>query len=147
MDDNDGPANAILVSDRAGNHAEDGRKDVRRCRQQLSLRGAESHALAKNERKIVAVGEPGHGRRQSEEPPAIQLPVLQVVQHYLDGDGILHCVATVGIDAIHHPSFLVDFQKSVSLVGKVDEDEIARDTNDTGDCSFDDHDPCRQVRY
>jgi hypothetical protein len=132
---------AESVRDQAGQKRDNGRKHKWWRSEYQAIRRGETHPFSQDQGRVEVVGEAWNHGREDKKGPAIELPVLQMLQDLADGNWVLLCITPVDIDALHDESLLVRLQESIGLVREVDEEEEPCDADSTGDAAFNDHDP------
>lgn len=100
------PSDLVSIRQPAGDVGDDGGQDIRRSTEKLTLLPRVPHPRQDN-RLEVAVSVSGECRRQEIERPAIELPVLKMMQDLGCSQWILFCIATVMVDPIDHKLLLL----------------------------------------
>lgn len=144
VEEDDGAANAVLVSKVAADEHDDAGECVWRGNEALSLVDREAKVAAENEGQGVCQGVGDGGGVEEDHGVGPDLPVGAALEEAgeveLGDDG----VATVTLDAVDDPLALALPKEAPSLalgVGEVYEEPVGGNAEDAGDEALDEEDP------
>lgn len=135
----------IPVGEVGGGICENRSNDSRRRREQLTHRSRIPQSVMKNDRQEICVCVTWQSGSHQHDRPHIQLRILKVVKHDLEGNLVLFAVAAIAVNALDGDE-TVAVVEEFGFCRKVDDDEPAKAAEDDRYGALDDEDPAPTVQ-